>query len=58
VKNADQWFDSAEHHDGSWWTDWVDWLKPRSGEQVAPPKVGTKAHPPITPAPGTYVLEK
>ena len=58
VKNADQWFDSAEHHDGSWWTDWVDWLKPRSGEQVAPPKVGSKAHPPITPAPGTYVLEK
>jgi polyhydroxyalkanoate synthase len=58
VKNAEQWFESAEHHEGSWWTDWVDWLKPRSGEQVAPPRVGSAAHPPITPAPGTYVLEK
>ena len=58
VKNADQWFESAEHHDGSWWTDWLKWLKPRSGEQVAPPPMGNEAHPPITPAPGTYVLEK
>src|SRR3989454_1563780 len=58
VKNADQWFESAEHHDGSWWTDWLKWLKPRSGEQVAPPPMGNAAHPPITPAPGTYVLEK
>jgi len=58
VKSADQWFESAERHDGSWWTDWLKWLKPRSGEQVAPPQVGSAAHPPITPAPGTYVLEK
>jgi len=58
VKSADQWFESAEHHDGSWWTDWLEWLKPRSGEQVTPPALGSAAHPPITPAPGTYVLEK
>ena len=58
VKSADRWFESAEHHDGSWWTDWVDWLKSRSGDQGAPPKMGSTAHPPIVPAPGTYVLEK
>ena len=58
VANADQWFESAEHHDGSWWTDWLEWLKPRSGEQVAPPSMGCAAYPPLTPAPGTYVLEK
>jgi polyhydroxyalkanoate synthase len=58
VANADQWFESADHHDGSWWTDWLEWLKPRSGELVAPPAMGSAAHPPITPAPGTYVLEK
>ncbi len=58
VKNADQWFESAQSHKGSWWGDWVEWLKPRSGEQVAPPPMGSSAHPPITPAPGTYVLEK
>lgn len=58
VENADQWFDGAEYHDGSWWTDWLEWLKPRSGEQVAPPKMGSNIYPPLIPAPGTYVLEK
>jgi len=58
VESADQWFESAEHHSGSWWTDWLEWLKPRSGKQVVPPSMGNEAHPPITPAPGTYVLEK
>ena len=58
VKSADRWFESARQHDGSWWTDWVEWLKPRSGEQGAPPSMGSEAHPPIAPAPGIYVLEK
>src|SRR6266705_1304275 len=58
VKSAEQWLESAKHHEGSWWTDWVEWLKPHSGEQVAPPAMGSKKHPSITSAPGTYVLEK
>ena len=58
VKNAEQWFEGAEQHKGSWWPDWVKWLQPRSGEQVAPPSMGSKKYPPITVAPGTYVLEK
>ncbi len=56
--NADEWFASATHHDGSWWTDWLEWLKQRAGDQVAPPSLGSAVHPPITPAPGSYVLEK
>ncbi len=56
--SADQWLAGARRHEGSWWTDWVAWLRPRSGEQGAPPSLGSVAHPPITPAPGSYVLEK
>jgi polyhydroxyalkanoate synthase len=58
ASSADEWFAGAEHHSGSWWTDWLEWLRPRSGEQVSPPSMGSEAHPPIAPAPGTYVLEK
>ena len=57
-KSADKWLETAEFHQGSWWTDWLEWIKPRSGEMIAPPTIGSKAHPPIVPAPGTYVLEK
>jgi polyhydroxyalkanoate synthase len=58
AKSADQWLEGAQHHQGGWWGDWVEWLKVRSGELVAPPPMGSSAYPPIIPAPGTYVLEK
>jgi polyhydroxyalkanoate synthase len=58
AKTADEWLAGATHHKGSWWNDWLEWLKRRSGELVAPASMGSSAHPPITPAPGTYVLEK
>jgi polyhydroxyalkanoate synthase len=52
------WLGNATRHDGSWWTDWVAWLGERSGGMVKAPSVGSKAHPPLADAPGTYVLEK
>jgi polyhydroxyalkanoate synthase subunit PhaC len=59
AKTADEWLATATRHQkSSWWADWVEWLKPRSGEQVTPPSMGSATYPPITPAPGTYVLEK
>jgi len=57
-KSADRWLETAEFHQGSWWSDWLEWIKPRSGELVSPPSMGSQAYPPIVPAPGTYVLEK
>ncbi|HET8844524.1 MAG TPA: class I poly(R)-hydroxyalkanoic acid synthase [Ktedonobacteraceae bacterium] len=58
AENAERWLEGARQQQGSWWTDWKDWLASRSGEQVAAPGVGSAAHPPIIPAPGSYVLEK
>ncbi len=56
--SPEQWRAAATRHDGSWWTDWVRWLDARSGAKVAPPGMGSAAHPALEDAPGTYVLEK
>jgi polyhydroxyalkanoate synthase len=56
--DADDWFDHAECHHGSWWPDWGRWLAPHGGTMRAAPRApGNAAHPPLDPAPGRYVLE-
>jgi polyhydroxyalkanoate synthase subunit PhaC len=52
------WFAASEQHQGSWWEDWTEWIGSRSGERVAPPKLGTRKHRAIADAPGEYVLER
>lgn len=42
---------------GSWWGDWMAWLKPRAGALVAARPVSTPAFSALAPAPGTYVRE-
>ena len=54
----EEWREQAERHEGSWWTDWTAWLGARSGETSKARGVGSALHPPITDAPGIYVLEK
>ncbi len=55
----DAWLASATEHAGSWWPDWLAWIKARSGKRVvAPGAPGSAEHPPLVPVPGTYVLEK
>jgi polyhydroxyalkanoate synthase len=58
ARSPEAWLAGAERHEGSWWTDWVDWLRPRTGRAVPAPAVGSLEYPPLGPAPGTYVLEK
>ncbi|NJD36437.1 MAG: alpha/beta fold hydrolase [Betaproteobacteria bacterium] len=53
----DDWRERAELHHGSWWEDWMAWLKPQSGNLVPAPSVETKSFPALGDAPGTYVLE-
>ncbi|WIY25384.1 class I poly(R)-hydroxyalkanoic acid synthase [Parasedimentitalea psychrophila] len=53
--DAADWFDGAKFNEGSWWPRWQSWLKKRSGKQVAARQPGDSDHPPLAPAPGTYV---
>lgn len=55
---AEDWRKAAERRDGSWWTDWARWLADHAGSKVAPPTMGSSAHPPLQDAPGSYVLER
>jgi polyhydroxyalkanoate synthase len=54
----DEWLAGATRHEGSWWVDWVPWLKKHAGKLVEPPPMGSEAYPPIMDTPGTYVLER
>jgi len=56
---SDEWLEGAVEHKGSWWPNWIDWLKARSGELVAAPaKLGNRQYKPMEPAPGRYVKER
>jgi len=56
---AQEWFDKAKEHPGSWWTDWAAWLKSHAGKQIAAPKApGNRSYKAIEPAPGRYVKQK
>ncbi|MFW8591744.1 PHA/PHB synthase family protein [Glaciecola sp. 2405UD65-10] len=55
---AQEWFDGATQHQGSWWIDWHKWLKPMSGKRIKPPQPGACENlPPLGDAPGEYVLK-
>lgn len=56
----DEWYETAQHHEGSWWNCWFNWLKERSGKPVSPPPMGNpeKGYPLLCDAPGVYVFEK
>jgi len=59
---AEEWFKDAKQHPGSWWKDWIDWLQPYLGPQVAAREVGkavgkTRARV-IEAAPGSYARQR
>ena len=54
-EDPEAWLTAATRHQGSWWEDWTQWIARRAGTRVAPPPLGNATHPPLTPAPGTYV---
>jgi polyhydroxyalkanoate synthase len=53
------WLAGAEEKPGSWWNDWIAWLKPRAEEQLpARTQLGSNLYPPGESAPGRYVKAK
>ncbi|WP_397541404.1 class I poly(R)-hydroxyalkanoic acid synthase [Roseovarius salis] len=56
--SAEEWLAGATHHEGSWWPRWERWLRKRSGKKVPARAPGDAEHPPLAPAPGTYVRKK
>ena len=49
------WQAAADKTAGSWWPRWGAWLAERSGKMKPARTPGDSAHPPLAPAPGTYV---
>lgn len=54
-KNPDAWFDKAMRREGSWWTDWDQWLGKRSGGEVEARVPGAGKLKVVEDAPGSYV---
>ncbi|MEP6657317.1 MAG: class I poly(R)-hydroxyalkanoic acid synthase [Betaproteobacteria bacterium] len=52
--SPDEWLETAEQHEGSWWTDWRAWLKPYLGREVAPRIPGKGKLKVLEAAPGSY----
>ncbi len=53
--------EGAEEHSGSWWPDWVDWLREQDGAKVPAQgkrKPGGKGDKAIEDAPGRYVATR
>ncbi len=56
--SPDDWLKEATLTGGSWWELWRNWAGEHSGKmKLAPKKLGSKSHPPLGNAPGTYVVE-
>lgn len=54
-ENPDDWMNKATQHEGSWWTDWQNWISRRSGGKVDARNAGDGKLKVLGPAPGEYV---
>jgi len=56
--DLDKWLAKATEHPGSWWPDWLEWLKGLGAETVPARTVGGGKLTPTENAPGSYVKVK
>jgi polyhydroxyalkanoate synthase len=57
-EDVDAWLKGATEHPGSWWPDWLQWLRDRNPETVPARAIGSPKYQPIEDAPGSYVKAK
>jgi polyhydroxyalkanoate synthase subunit PhaC len=50
---AEDWFEDATQHPGSWWEDWQRWIEAHSGDERVPARVPAEA---LEDAPGSYAM--
>lgn len=55
---ADEWLEKSVEHPGSWWEEWLKWLKTHSGRSIPAPDFNQLPLLPIIDAPGSYVFKK
>lgn len=53
--DLDKWLAKAKEHPGSWWPDWLAWLKKQGATEVAARAPGDRVLKPLEDAPGSYV---
>ena len=56
--SVDNWRKTAVEHPGSWWPDWLEWLRSQDSDTVPARKPGTGKLKPLEDAPGSYVKVK
>ena len=55
VGNVEGWLEQAEQHPGSWWPDWLEWIKAQDPAEVPARQPGGGKYSAIEDAPGSYV---
>ena len=53
--NLDRWLARAKEHAGSWWPDWLEWIKAQDATEVPAREPGDGTLTPLEDAPGSYV---
>ena len=56
--SPEEWLEKATEHQGSWWPEWLKWLKKQSGTSIVAPDFKKLPYKPLMDAPGSYVLKK
>jgi polyhydroxyalkanoate synthase len=52
-ETAEEWFQTATQHPGSWWEDWQAWMDARNGGEKVAARIPQN---PLEDAPGSYVM--